>query len=100
METPRNLTIKWLEKAILEFDAALEFLAEKNPVAAKDLAKAVTNAVDLLPLNTLSGRPGRVKGTRELVIVRYQYIVPFRVVGEEIQILRVFHTKRKPPRKW
>lgn len=46
------------------------------------------------------GRPGRVPGARELVIDRYPLIIPYRVVGNEIQVLRVFHTRRKPPKAW
>ncbi len=38
-----------------------------------------------------SGRPGRVSGTRELVIAGTPYIAAYRVVGETIRILRVLH---------
>ncbi|RRD69136.1 type II toxin-antitoxin system RelE/ParE family toxin [Desulfovibrio sp. OH1186_COT-070] len=46
------------------------------------------------------GRPGRVFGTRELVIERYPYIVPYRIRGREVQIIRVFHTSQRPPEAW
>jgi plasmid stabilization system protein ParE len=41
------------------------------------------------------GRPGRVAGTRELVIPGKPYVVPYRVKESVIEILRVFHTARK-----
>lgn len=34
-------------------------------------------------------RPGRVPGTRELVIDRYPFVIPYRVVGDELHVLRV-----------
>jgi toxin ParE1/3/4 len=43
------------------------------------------------------GRPGRVPGTRELVVSDLPYVIPYRVRGHTIQILRVFHTARKWP---
>jgi toxin ParE1/3/4 len=43
------------------------------------------------------GRPGRWPGTRELVIPRTPYIVPYRVRGDFIEILRVFHGARRWP---
>ena len=43
----------------------------------------------MLPDNPHMGRPGRVPGTREFVIPRTPYIVPYRLQGESIQILRV-----------
>jgi Plasmid stabilization system protein len=47
-----------------------------------------------------AGRPGKVSGTRELVMDKYPFIISYRVKGEELQILRVFHTSHKLPQKW
>ena len=41
------------------------------------------------------GRSGRVPGTRELVITRTPFIVPYRLRGQTIQILRVYHGARR-----
>ena len=43
------------------------------------------------------GRPGRVKGTRELVIVRTPYIAAYRIKGKTIQILRMLHGAQQWP---
>jgi len=51
----------------------------------------------LLPNNPEMGRPGRVPGTRELLIPRTPFIVPYRLVGNTIQILRIFHGARRWP---
>ena len=37
------------------------------------------------------GRAGRVPGTRELVVPDTPYLVPYRVRGMRIEILRIFH---------
>jgi toxin ParE1/3/4 len=52
-------------------------------------------------LSTLpkSGRPGRIPDTRELVLTGTPFILPYRIVGDAIQILRVFHGARRWPRK-
>ena len=54
-------------------------------------------AVELLATHPASGRIGRVPGTRELVITGTPYIVPYRVRGDAVEILRVFHGARKWP---
>lgn len=46
------------------------------------------------------GAPGRVFGTRELAIERVPSIVPYRVGWDDVEILRVFHTSRRPPEGW
>ena len=43
------------------------------------------------------GRPGRVPGTRELVIPRTPFIVPYRLVGNAIHVLRIFDAARQWP---
>jgi len=46
------------------------------------------------------GWPGRTPGTREPVVMNTRYIVPYRVRGNTIEVLRVFHTSRRPPPGW
>jgi hypothetical protein len=45
------------------------------------------------------GRPGRVPGTRELVVPRTPSIVPYRGQRATIQILRVFRGARRWPER-
>lgn len=40
------------------------------------------------------GRPGRVKSSRELVLVDIPYIIAYRVKDSTIEILRVLHQIR------
>jgi len=45
-----------------------------------------------------SSKGGRITGdTRELVIPGTPFIVPYRLVGNTIQILRIFHGARRWP---
>jgi toxin ParE1/3/4 len=43
------------------------------------------------------GRPGRVAGTRELVVSGTPYIIPYRVAGTYVDILAVFHAAQNRP---
>ncbi len=56
--------------------------------------------VTLLLDNPGLGRTGRVENTKELVLTGTNYILPYRVVKEQIQILAVFHTSREWPDKF
>jgi plasmid stabilization system protein ParE len=35
-----------------------------------------------------------------LVVPKVRYIVPYRVRGETVEILRVFHASRRLPERW
>jgi len=43
------------------------------------------------------GRPGRVAGTRELVVPGTPYIVPYRITGDIVQIITVLHSAQRWP---
>ena len=94
------MRLEWLPQALNDFDEIIDYIAEDNPVAAIEQGDEIENQVAGLLENRHQGRPGRVKGTRELVIVRTPYIVAYRVTKEAIQILRVFHGARLWPERF
>ncbi|MCL2898621.1 type II toxin-antitoxin system RelE/ParE family toxin [Brenneria tiliae] len=91
---------KWLRKAAANLEAEYLYIAQDDLQAASQFADEVQRVTKLLPQQPAMGRPGRVPGTRELVLTHYPYIIPYRVKNNMIQILRVFHTHRRLPSKW
>ncbi len=96
------MQIKWLNKALLNLDAEAEFIAQDDPATARFVVQRIHDAVSLLADNPALGHPGRLHGTRELVVPDTRYIIPYRVRPrlERIEILRVFHASRKLPKHW
>lgn len=94
------MEIKWLRKAIANLEAEFRYIAEDDPQAAERFVNEVWRITLLLKEQPAMGREGRVPETRELILHNYPYIIPYRVRNNIIQILRVFHTHRKPPGKW
>ena len=93
------MRVRWLRTALTNLDAEAEYIAEDNPAAAGRTVQRILRAVKLLEKNPAVGRAGRVAGTRELVVAGTPYILPYRVRGEAVEILRVFHGARKWPEK-
>ena len=94
------MQVKWLAVALRNLDHEAEFSAADDPQAARQVVSRVLDAVAVLALQPGIGRPGRVPGTRELVVSKTRYLVPYRVRGEVVEVLRVFHTSRRPPKRW
>jgi toxin ParE1/3/4 len=92
--------IKWLRTALRNLDDEASYIALDNVLAAQTVVTRVLAAVAQLADQPGLGRPGRVPGTRELVVLKTRYIIPYRVQGETISILRVFHTSRRLPGRW
>jgi plasmid stabilization system protein ParE len=82
---------------LANLEAEAEYIARDSPAAAQRMARRIEQAVELLATYPALGRAGRVEGTRELVIPDTPYIIPYRVRGERVELLRVFHTARKWP---
>ncbi|ADH86505.1 type II toxin-antitoxin system RelE/ParE family toxin [Desulfurivibrio alkaliphilus] len=91
------MRVKWLQQALLDLREVEAYIYQDNPTAAAEVALKIIEAVSLLREQQGIGRTGRVPGTRELVVSGLPYIVPYRVIGETVQILRVYHTSRKWP---
>ena len=76
------------------------YIAADDRAAASLVVQRVIAAVDMLAEQPGLGRPGRVPGTRELVVMKTRYIVPYRVRADSVEVLRVFHTTRRLPDRW
>ncbi|MGC2778558.1 MAG: type II toxin-antitoxin system RelE/ParE family toxin [Bradyrhizobium sp.] len=92
------MTPVWSPEAIADLVALRAYIAQDDPAAAQRVAlHIIRNVETLLSGHPEMGRLGRVPGTRELVIPRTPYIVPYRLVDDTLQILRVFHRARRWP---
>jgi toxin ParE1/3/4 len=88
----------WSPQAIDDLVALRTYIEQDNPAAARRIVLHIIQNIDtLLPRSPEMGRPGRVPGTRELIIPRTPFIVPYRLEGNTIQILRIFHGARRWP---
>ena len=96
------MKIRWLRKALENIEHEAIYISQENPSAANEVIQRIYNSVALLAENPSLGHPGRIPDTRELIVPDTHYIIPYRVRPrlKQIEILRVFHTSRKPPKNW
>lgn len=94
------MRVRWLRNALRNLDDEASFIASDDSAAARLVVERVLEAVAQLAEQPGLGRPGRVHGTRELVVSKTRFIVPYRVRGDTVEILRVFHTSRRLPERW
>ena len=92
--------VRWLRKALRNLDEEATYIAQDDPKAAQQVVQRVLDSIAMLVEQPGIGRPGRVPGTRELVVLKTCYIAPYRVRGEIIEILCVSHTSRRLPSRW
>ena len=85
------MKLVWSPHALSDREAIFSHIKADNPRAAVHVDEQIVAAVRRLIEFPESGRPGRVAGTRELVISRTPYIAAYLVTPETVRILRVLH---------
>lgn len=92
------MKILWSPFAVDDLAAIHAFIAEQNPRAAKAVAQRILEAVDLLSGQPHLGALTHRVDVRKLVVAQSPCVIPYRVVGDEIEILEVFDGRQRAPR--
>ena len=88
------MKLAWSRYALADRDAIFSYIEADNPHAAIRIDEQIEVTAKQLLAFPDSGRPGRVAGTRELLISRTPYILAYAVNGDTVRILRVLHGAR------
>lgn len=90
------LEVRWTEEAVLDFAEIIGYIEERDPLASSRLYDDIVQATGRLGRIPYLYRPGRVQGTRELV-VRPSYVVVYRIHDGAVDVLRILHARQQYP---
>jgi toxin ParE1/3/4 len=91
------MRLRYTRLALADLEEAHAFIRAENPRAARAMLARIREAVDRLVTFPDSGRPGRVDGTRELIVANTPFVVAYRVTPGTVDILAVIHASRRWP---
>jgi len=92
------MRIAWTTLAQHDLKTIYTYIAEDSPKNARKIVHRLHFAViTQLHGSPLSGRIGRIDGTRELIVPHLPYIIPYRTTEHGVEVLRVLHTSREWP---
>ncbi|WP_338849699.1 type II toxin-antitoxin system RelE/ParE family toxin [Massilia sp. W12] len=93
------MKLVWLGRALRERDSQLDYIAQHKPRAAIAQGERIQKQVQDLCAYPELGRPGRVHGTRELLINGTPFILVYRInpAAGRIEILRLLHGAQQWP---
>jgi addiction module RelE/StbE family toxin len=89
-------TLEWREAARADLLAIVDYISDDNADAAQLLKDEIEDKASKLVDHPKLYRPGRVPGTREMV-VRPNYIVVYAEQARAVVILRVLHAAQQWP---
>lgn len=85
------MRLEWTLPVFEDIQEVGHYIALDDLRAASRMAERVREAVEYLVDQPNIGRPGRMQGTRELVISGTPFIAVCWVRGDRVQILRLLH---------
>jgi toxin ParE1/3/4 len=93
--------IEWTEQAIRQLDQARDYIALSNSEwVATRITMQIVSSIQQLRAFPMSGRAGRVPGTRELVISITPFIAAYAIGKARIVILAVYHGAQHWPEEF
>ena len=94
------MNIVWSPRAVAHLADLRAYIAREHPAAADRVGVALLAAVERLAALPNLGRPGRVPGTRELVVPDTPYVLPYRLRRKQLETIAVFHGRQKWPKRF
>jgi len=93
----RVLLLPFAKEDLKEIKA---YLDERSPQASKSVAVKIKTTLQLLSTQPYLGNVKEDEDVLEWHIPGLPYTLPYRIVNNEIQILRIFHESQNRPSKW
>ena len=97
MSAAARKQLEWTERASEDVLAIYSYIAQDNRTAAESVVRHLISSGERLRHFPALGRPGRRKGTRELILTRYPYLLVYRVSTRKVSIVTVVHQRRRFP---
>ena len=89
------MIVEWSASAQRDLIAVADYIAADNSDTALAVLERIGDVVAGLADHPRKVRPGRITGTRELVVPGLPYIIPYRLRDIRVQVLRVLHAAGK-----
>jgi toxin ParE1/3/4 len=93
------MQLEWSQFAQADRESIFDYIEADSPQAAITVDDRIRKQIEELTKFPKIGRPGRIDGTRELIIQRTPYIAAYRIAGKTIRILRVLHGAQMWPQE-
>lgn len=91
------MRLAWSAFALSDREGIFTYIETDNPAAAITVDERIEAAMRRLRDFPESGRPGRIAGTRELVVTGTPYVAAYAVTETTVRVLRILHGAQEWP---
>jgi len=93
-----NFKLIILEQAVAEIADSCNYYSEKIPELGHEFESEVFNLLDVIKENPLIF-PIKFSNIHEAVMLSFPFVINYEVIGKQIIVYAVFHTKRNLDKK-
>ncbi len=90
------MKIEFTTPALNDLEELRLYFSERSEAGLKSIISEIEYAIKTIPENLLSGRPTPRDDVREIVTIKYGFLIPYHVRGDTLYILRIYRSMRKP----
>jgi len=92
------MRLDWSIDAVADLRSIAEFIEQDRGIAtANKVTHNIYQAIQDLTAMPNIGRPGRLEGTRELVLAPLPYIVIYQILPDRLLVLSIVHGAQRWP---
>ena len=89
------------DKASSDLDSIHEYYESRlGPDAADAVLAQIIDTLEQLQTFTGLGRPSQTPDVRELILGKFPFIAPYRLMNSEVQVLRILHQRTERQDDW
>jgi toxin ParE1/3/4 len=93
------MRLRYTKRAAQQIDKSLSYIAEQSPQGAAHVRERLFAAVTLLQYRPYAGRATSRAGIRRFSLLPYPYFIDYRIVGDDLIVMRFRHAARKSKEK-
>lgn len=91
------MRVRLTARARADISAIREFYLHESRATADRVRRSINQALDLIASRpTIGPRNRRTPEIRSKLVLHYPYRIHYRVTGDQIEVLHIRHTARRP----
>ena len=93
------MNVRYTRRALRHLDSIFTWIAKESPAGATGQITRIRYSTELLGRFPEMGHGGKSPGTLELVVPKTNFIIVYRVMVSEVQVLAVFDGRRRKAKR-
>jgi len=91
--------VTFTDDALNDLREIESYLKERDPTAAGTVIRQIKQSTNLLSFFPFLGVPARTRDVRLLLVKHYRYVLPYKIIGNDIFIIGVLHPRQRNPHR-